>query len=109
MNAPCLQNDGVTVALTIRDVPDDVRDALSRSARERGQSLQAFLLGLLTRQAEFSRNREILAVIDRDLAAGGGVGADAPDAADVLAAARPRQNMNMGRSRRPAGGAPGAA
>jgi plasmid stability protein len=78
----------MTSVLTIRDVPDDVKDALALEARERGQSLQAYLLAVLKQQAAFSRNRQLLVEIERDLAQGGGAGADAPDAADVLAAAR---------------------
>lgn len=74
--------------VTIRDVPDEVRDALAREARERGQSLQSYLLNVLNRQAAFSRNRRLLDGIERDLAAGGGAGADAPDAAKVLEQAR---------------------
>lgn len=77
--------------LTIRDVPDDVKDALARDARERGQSLQAFVLSVLEREAAFGRNRELLAEIDRELADGGGAGADAPDAADLIAEARERR------------------
>jgi hypothetical protein len=78
----------MSVTLTIRDVPDEVRDALNREARDRGQSLQAYVLGLLRRQAAFSDNRSLLREIEADLATGGGAGADAPDAADVLAAER---------------------
>jgi len=74
--------------LTIRDVPDDVKDALGRDAREHGQSLQSFLLGVLKRQAAYSRNRQLLADIERDLAEGGGAGDDAPDAAELLKQAR---------------------
>ena len=48
-----------------------------------GQSLQAFLLGVLKQQAAFSRNVSTLSEIERDLAAGG-AGADAPDSADLL-------------------------
>jgi len=72
------------VVLTIRDVPDEVRDALGQDARERGQSLQAFLLSVLKRQAAYSRNRQLLADVERDLAEGGGAGVDAPDAAELL-------------------------
>ncbi|GAA1235366.1 hypothetical protein GCM10009676_19080 [Prauserella halophila] len=75
--------------LTIRDVPDDVKDALARDARERGQSLQAFLLGVLQRQAAFSGNRQLLAEIERDLTEGGGAESDAQDAAELLEQARP--------------------
>jgi antitoxin FitA len=74
----------VMAVLTIRDVPEDVKDALARDARERGQSLQAFLLGILKRQAAFGHNRQLLDDIERDLAAGRGAGADAPDAAELL-------------------------
>lgn len=62
------------VAVTIRDVPEDIRDALGQYARQQGQSLQAFLLGLLTRQARFARNQGILAAVESELAAGCGAG-----------------------------------
>jgi antitoxin FitA len=39
------------VALQIRDVPAEVRDILATQARLRGQSLQAYLLDLVTMQA----------------------------------------------------------
>jgi hypothetical protein len=84
----------MTVTVTIRDVPEDVRDVLTRDARQRGQSLQAFLLGLLARQARFSGNRQLLAAVGRELASGGGAGADAPDAAEVLEAARRRRDTD---------------
>jgi hypothetical protein len=78
----------MSVVLTIRDVPEDVRDTLARDAQENGQSLQAFLLGVLGHRAEFSRNRELLDEVKRDLARGGGAGPSTPNAADVLDAAR---------------------
>ena len=49
------------VALQIRDVPDDVRDALAARARAQGQSLQAFLLEVVRREAGFARNQALLA------------------------------------------------
>jgi hypothetical protein len=73
--------------LTIRDVPDNVKDALAQEARDRGQSLQAYLLGVLNRQAGFVQNRRILDEIERELPTGG-AGATAPDAAEVLDHAR---------------------
>lgn len=79
--------------ITIRDVPDDVRDLLAQEARERGQSLQAFLLSTLRRQAAFSRNRQLLAEIEDDLGRDGGADAEAPDAAEVLAAERGRTGL----------------
>jgi antitoxin FitA len=48
------------VALQIRDVPDDVRDALVAQARARGQSLQAYLLELVETQARRLRNTAVL-------------------------------------------------
>ncbi|WP_040708825.1 FitA-like ribbon-helix-helix domain-containing protein [Nocardiopsis potens] len=79
----------MTVVVTVRDVPEQVRDALAEEARCRGRSLQAHLLGVLEQQARFSGNRRILADIERELAAGGGAGPDAPDAADLIRAERP--------------------
>lgn len=48
------------VALQIRDVPENVRDALTERARARGQSLQAFLLSLVQEEAWRSRNIALL-------------------------------------------------
>jgi plasmid stability protein len=92
------------VVLTIRDVPDEVKDALARDARARGQSLQAFLRGILTRQAEFSRNRQLLDEIEHDLSREGGADVDAPDAAELLDQARGEHRAKRSRSGR-AGGA----
>jgi hypothetical protein len=49
------------VAIQIRDVPDDVRDALQREAERRHQSLQTMLMDILTREAASARNRSLLA------------------------------------------------
>lgn len=48
------------VALQIRDVPDDVRQTLAEQASRRGQSLQSFLLTLVTDEASRSANVAIL-------------------------------------------------
>ncbi len=40
----------MTVALQIRDVPEEVRDVLADQAAQRGQSMQAYLLELLQRE-----------------------------------------------------------
>lgn len=48
------------VALQIRDVPDDVRQALASRAATRGQSLQSFLLTLLTDEARRSTSLAML-------------------------------------------------
>jgi antitoxin FitA len=81
----------MSVTLTVRDVPEAVRDALADVARARGQSLQAFLIGVLNQQAAFARNARVLNEIERDLAEGGGAGVDAPDSADLLDQARPTE------------------
>lgn len=46
----------MSVALQIRDVPDEVRDALAEEARRQGQSVQAYLLALVEREARLLRN-----------------------------------------------------
>jgi antitoxin FitA len=48
------------VALQIRDVSEEVRDALVAQARVRGQSLQAYLLELVETQARRLRNTAVL-------------------------------------------------
>jgi hypothetical protein len=88
----------MVTAVTIRDVPEDVRDLLAQQARERGQSLQAYLLGILRRQAQFSRNRELLTEIESELRVeGGGAGPEAPDSWEVLAQERTEADRADGR------------
>jgi hypothetical protein len=88
-----MQNAVMTVVLTVRDVPDDIRDLLVRQARERGQSLQALLLSVLSRQADFSRNQQILVEISEDFHRGNGATEEAPDAAELLACARSERGL----------------
>lgn len=77
------------LVITVRDVPADVREALGATARERGQSLQAYLLSVLEQQARFGRNGRLLSQISEDLEANGG-GADhgAPDPGEAVRQAR---------------------
>lgn len=51
------------VAIQVRDVPDEVRDALAAAADARGQSLQVFLSEVLAREARLARNRAWLTQI----------------------------------------------
>jgi len=44
------------VAIQVRDVSDDVRDALAAEAERRGVSLQLFLAEVLEREASSARN-----------------------------------------------------
>ena len=83
----------MAVVLTIRDVPEEVRDLLAQQARERGQSLQAYLLSVLNRQADFCRNRQLLAEIGQELDSGAGADQGAPDAAEVLGQARAERGL----------------
>lgn len=52
------------VALQIRDVPDDIRRTLAARAAARGQSLQSFLLMLVTDEARRSANLALLERFD---------------------------------------------
>ena len=49
----------MSVSLQIRNVPEEVRDRLAERAREKGMSVQAYLLELVEREARFSRNAEM--------------------------------------------------
>jgi hypothetical protein len=46
----------MSVALQIRDVPEDVRDVLAERAAQDGKSVQAYLLDMVTREARIQRN-----------------------------------------------------
>jgi plasmid stability protein len=46
----------MAVALQIRNVPDEVREALVERASQLGQSMQAYLLDLVQREARLVRN-----------------------------------------------------
>ena len=48
----------MTVALQIRDVPEEVRDTLADLAAARGQSMQAYLLDMVGREARMARNAQ---------------------------------------------------
>ena len=49
----------------VRDLPDDVHAALQRRAERRGQSLQQYLLGELSRLAQRPSLDEVLDRIER--------------------------------------------
>jgi antitoxin FitA len=54
-----MYTDGMTVAIQIKDVPDEVRDVLAKRAAERGQSTQQYLRGLLEREYRRERNKRL--------------------------------------------------
>jgi len=49
----------MSVALQIRGVPEDVRDVLADEAARQGQSMQALLLSLVTREARAQANAQM--------------------------------------------------
>ncbi|MGP3968460.1 FitA-like ribbon-helix-helix domain-containing protein [Streptomyces sp. 6N223] len=83
------------VALQIRDVPEDVRDALAARARENGQSLQAFLLALVVREASFVRNLELIKEIE-SWPSEPEPSATAEDILDARDAARAERDIELG-------------
>ncbi len=84
-------------ALQIRDVPEEIRDALAQRARERGQSLQAYLLALVENEARRSRNSELL---ERFAGRSDGSRLTPDEAAGALTAARAERQERLVRSRR---------
>lgn len=81
------------VALQIRDVPDDVRRTLAERAKAQGQSLQSFLLSVVTDEARRSRN---LAVLERfEGRHDGGSRLSAGEATDDLDAVRAERDVQL--------------
>lgn len=82
----------MSVALQIRDVPEDIRDALAELAHNRGQSLQAFLLALVRREARFARNLALLHAFD-DRTDGVSDSTSVTDVLDQVRAERDASNL----------------
>ena len=80
------------VALQIRDVPDDVRDVLVAQARQRGQSLQAYLLDLVRQQAQRGGN---IAMLSRFAARTDGIRTAPGELAEVLATQRRSRERDL--------------
>jgi plasmid stability protein len=83
-----MQNGGM-VALQIRDIPDDVRDVLTRRARAKGQSLQAYLREMVLRDAAFEDNLALLDSLAHARRGAVGTGDDVLDALDAARRDRP--------------------
>ena len=49
----------MSIALQIRDVPVEVRDAIAEQARRQGQSVQSYLLRLVEREARLLKNADL--------------------------------------------------
>jgi antitoxin FitA len=54
----------MAVALQIKDVPEEVRDAVAARAAEHGQSMQVYLRGLLEREMRIAHNRRLFENLD---------------------------------------------
>jgi hypothetical protein len=80
------------VALQIRDVPEDVRQALAERARAGGQSLQAFLLALVRDEARRSTN---LTLLDRFNDRDDGSRLSPSQATEALDAARAERDRQL--------------
>lgn len=81
------------VAIQIRDVPDDVRDTLAELASDRGQSMQAYLLTLVTEQARRADHR---AVLERFVGRSDGSQLAVSDVVTALDAARAERDGHLG-------------
>jgi antitoxin FitA len=81
------------VALQIRDVPEGLRDRLSALARQRGQSLQAYLFDVISDEA---RRQDNLAVLDRFGKGAYGSRLEPDDINDALRSARAQRDAEIG-------------
>ena len=81
-------------SVQIRDVPDDVLAALKHRAAENRQSLQRYLLDVLTAEAEVARNADLLDDAASDV--GGYPAAPGESAADLREARRAREAVGRG-------------
>ena len=84
------------VALQIRDVPDDVRQTLADHASRRGQSLQSFLLRLVTDEARRSTN---VTILNRFADRTDGSSLSTADVAELIDEARAERDPDGGATR----------
>ncbi|WP_329176691.1 hypothetical protein [Streptomyces sp. NBC_01477] len=81
------------VALQIRDVPEDMRDKLAVIARNRGQSLQAYLFDVIKDEVRRSEN---LAVLERFSGTSYGTSLTKRDVLGTLADGRRGRDRRLG-------------
>ena len=62
--------------IQVRDVPDEAYEILRQRAQRAGQSLQAFMRGVVIDYAFTSTKQELFQEIEGSLAAGGGIHVD---------------------------------
>lgn len=78
--------------IQVRDVPEQVRDALAEAAKAKGQSMQTYLKNLLEEDAQRINN---VVLLQRLEAVGGGYVGSASDAADEIAALRAQRDQQI--------------
>jgi len=78
-------------AIPVKNVPDDVHEALRQRARDEGVALQDFLLGLLRRELALPSQREWLQELRRQTRV------TTPPAEQTLEAARDESLRDAGR------------
>ncbi|MCQ4081828.1 hypothetical protein NGB36_14730 [Streptomyces sp. RB6PN25] len=81
------------VALQIRDVPEDLRDKLTAIARERGQSLQSYLLDVVSDEV---RRRDNLTALQRLTGRTWGTRLSTDDVVGTLRNAREARDAELG-------------
>jgi hypothetical protein len=78
--------------IQIRNVPEPVVDALKNAATRRGQSLQRYLIDLLTEQARISTT---MAVLDEAAANAHRAGAEAFDSVALVREGRTERDADL--------------
>lgn len=82
------------VNIQVRDVPEDLRNTLATAAKERGQSMQAYLMTLLE---EAGRRTRSVAMLRRlDSMGGGYAGTDSDAVSEIAEQRAERDRRNMG-------------
>lgn len=74
----------MAVALQVKDVPEEVRDAIAARAAAVGQSMQTYLREILEREFRAERNKQLFA----DLAAHRSLSLDVDDVVELVRSGR---------------------
>lgn len=83
MSCACYRS-GMAVALQIKDVPEEVRDAVAARAAAIGQSMQTYLRELLEREFRAERNKHLF----DELATHRSLSLDVDDVVEIIRAGR---------------------
>ncbi|WP_335986026.1 FitA-like ribbon-helix-helix domain-containing protein [Glycomyces sp. MUSA5-2] len=80
------------VNIQVRDVPEELRNTLAAEAKERGQSMQAYLLTLFE---EAGRRTRAIAMLRRLDSMGGGYSGPGSDAVEEIAEQRAERDRRI--------------